>query len=125
MTALIAKIIGPYLIVTGIGFAVSSRFYQRMIEAGSDVSPVTVNLSGAVHFVIGMIILVNHFHWSSLAESAVSLIGVVATLKGAALITLPELTVKSSKTAGKTLKITAIVFVAIGLYFCYVGFVPE
>ena len=56
----IGKILAIYLLVTGAGFLFSAEYYAQMIaHAGSD--PILINLSGMVHFFIGMTILVNHF----------------------------------------------------------------
>ena len=77
----IAKILSAYLIVTGIGFLASSDFYSMMIShKGTD--PVLINLSGMVHFFIGMTILVIHFKWKNLLQILVSVLGLLYLLKG-------------------------------------------
>lgn len=124
MTELIAKIGGLYLVVTGIGFLVSQSFYERMVMGNANADPVLLNLSGAAHFIVGMVILVNHFRWFGLPEIAVSLLGVAATAKGASLIAIPELTLQTPKTVGRTLLVSAAGFLVWGLYLCIVGYWP-
>ena len=125
MTELIAAIAGPYLIVTGLGFALSRVFYERMIRGGPDADPILINLSGAVHFVIGMVILLNHFAWDTPAEIAVTLLGVAPVLKGVALIAVPEMALKPPTAVGRTLTVSTAGFLIAGAYFCYVGYWPQ
>ena len=68
MTELIARIAGPYLLLTGLGFAISRDFYQRMVMGNAQADPILLNLSGAVHFIVGLIVLNNHFRWSGFAD---------------------------------------------------------
>lgn len=124
MTELIARIAGPYLLLTAIGFMVSRGFYTRMVMGNDKADPMLINLSGAAHFIVGMVILVNHFDWGSVAEGAVTLLGIAAALKGAALIAVPELTLKSPKTVGTALTGSLIGFGLAGLYFTYLGYWP-
>lgn len=121
MTETIARIAGPYLIVTALGFLVSRRFYERMILGNAAADPVLVNLSGAVHFIIGATVLVNHWDWRSLDAAAVTLLGVAAVAKGTSLIVVPELTLKTPKTTGATLTASAAGFAAWGGLLLWIG----
>ena len=124
MTELIARIAGPYLLLTAIGFLTSRGFYTRMVMGNEKADPILLNLSGAAHFIVGMVVLVNHFEWGSIAEGAVTLLGIAAALKGAALIAVPETTLKSPKTVGTALTGSTIGFGLMGLYFTFVGYWP-
>ena len=123
MTELIARIAGPYLLVSGAGFLISSRFYVRMIAGQRKADPILLNLSGAMHFVIGMVILVNHFAWSAVDQAMVTLVGVSAVLKGVSLILLPRPcceVVTRREPPGSSFR--AVGFVAVGLYLSRVGY---
>ncbi len=122
MTQLIAMIAGPYLAVTGVGFLLSTRFYELMASQTEGTDRVVVNLSGAVHFLAGLVVLVLHFRWGGLAESMVTLIGVAALLKGAALIMVPELTLRSPGTSRTTLRLSALAFISVGAYLVHFGY---
>lgn len=122
MTILIAKIASLYLIATGFGFLVSKGFYTRMIEGTPNSDPVLLNLSGAVHFIVGMIILVNNWGWESAGQIAVNLLGFAAVAKGATLIVIPEKTLTTAEGTEKMLPRMAAGFILVGLYFGYVGF---
>lgn len=122
MTELVASIAGPYLIVTGLGFLISRDFYKRMIAAQKGADPILINLSGATHFVVGMTVLANHFRWSSLPETVVSLVGLAAVLKGAILIVVPERTRDSPQMGDGGLLTTSFGFLAAGGYLFLVAF---
>ncbi len=46
-TILIGKLAAPYLLVTGMGFLLSTKFYEKMVRGSASTDPVTLNLSGA------------------------------------------------------------------------------
>lgn len=123
MTQLIAMMAGPYLLVTGVGFLLSTRFYERMVAGNEDTDPVALNLSGMVHFLIGLLISVQHFRWGSVPEAIVTLIGVAALLKGAFLIVAPGMMLKSPKTSRAMLRLSGAAFVMLGGYLAYFGFI--
>lgn len=122
ITRHIAMIAGPYLIVSALGFLASTEFYRQMTAAGEATDKVTVNLSGACHFIVGMIILTRHFLWGSAAEITVTLLGAAATLKGAVLIALPQLTLKSARDSKASLYGSAAFFLIAGAWFSWVGY---
>lgn len=122
MTELIAMVAGPYLVATGLGFLVSNQFYARMVAENDTAHPVLLNLSGAAHFIVGMVIVVQHLRFGSVAEWVVSLLGIAAVLKGLSLIVVPELTLRSPKTSAATLRLSAVAYLLVGAYLGYVGY---
>ncbi|MGH1352127.1 MAG: hypothetical protein ACRBBN_15155 [Methyloligellaceae bacterium] len=122
MTILIAKIAGPYLVATALGFLISRSFYEKMVLNNQNADPILINLSGAVHFVVGMLILMNHFHWNNLSQISISLLGVLAVAKGTMMIVIPESMLKSPKTVGTSLIISMVIFMVVGFFFCYIGY---
>lgn len=123
MTQFIAMVAAPYLIVTGAGFLVSAAFYEKMITESGKSDRMLINLSGAVHFLVGVLILVQHFNWGSFREGTVTLLGVAAVTKGASLIVIPELTLKSPKMSQTTLRFSAFAFLLVGGYLSYIGYI--
>lgn len=120
-TARIARILSAYLVVTGLGFALSGDYFARMIaQVGSD--PVLINLSGMVHFFIGITVLVHHFLWKKPLQIAVSLLGSLFLLKGVFLIALPELTLQTANNPAQKPWVMAVGFLLVGFalgYFAY------
>lgn len=124
MTELIAMIAGPYLFITGCGFLISQHFYMKMIEGADKSDPILINLSGAVHFIVGLLVLVNHFTWNTTTEIIVTLIGCAATLKGALLIVAPVLTLKTDKPSLYKLYFSSTVFIGLGAILTYQAYGP-
>ncbi len=122
MTEFMASIAGPYLVVTGLGMLLSRRFYLRMMSGNEAADPILLNLSGAVHFVLGMIVLRNHFLWNNLETVTVSLFGIMLVLKGVVLIAVPEMALKTTEKIGNTLSVSTAGFLIAGVYFCYIGY---
>ncbi|GAA0464854.1 hypothetical protein GCM10009096_01700 [Parasphingorhabdus litoris] len=118
----IARIAGPYLLVSALGFVASRQYYEQMITDTASAHPVLVNLSGAVHFVIGMVILTQHFDWSGIVQFSVTMLGVAAVAKGFVLIAFPKSTVRASGDAMVSLNLSAIGFFIAGTWYCFVGF---
>lgn len=120
-TIRIARILSAYLVTTGLGFLLSGDYFAQMIaHTGSD--PVLINLSGMVHFFIGITILVHHFRWKHGLQIAVSLLGAMFLLKGFFLIALPELTLQTSNNPAQKPWVMAVVFLLVGLVLGYVAF---
>lgn len=121
MTEYIALIAGPYLLITGLGFLISSDFYKRMIAAQGSADPILINLSGATHLVVGLTVLVNHFRWTSPAEIVVTLVGAAASLKGVSLILFPDRMQASAQMSKVGIAFTGLGFCVIGAYLIWVG----
>ena len=122
LTIIIGKILALYITVTGLGFLLSPKFFQGMIVQAEKSSPVLLNLSGMVHFLIGAAIVTNHFLWDSVLAGVVTLMGIAFLLKGTFLIALPELTLKSNKKSIKYYPLFGIGFLLAGLSIGYMSF---
>ena len=122
LTVFFAKIAAAYFIVTGLGFLISTEFYEKMVHNNANTDPVTLNLSGAVHLLVGLSIVIQHFRWGSFLEGVVTLIGISTVLKGAALIAIPELTLKSPKTNERSLKLSGVGFIIMAIYLGYMSY---
>ena len=113
-TQRIALLLSAYLIVTGLGFLLSADYYAGMI-AHQGTDPVLINLSGMVHFFIGMGILVHHFLWKNALQIIVTVLGLMFLLKGVFLIALPELTLQAGNNPAQVPWAMAIGFVGVGV----------
>jgi uncharacterized membrane protein len=121
-TVFFAKVASAYFLVSGLGFLLSTGFYERMTHASAPASPMTLNLSGAVHFLVGVSMLIRHLRFGSAPEIVVTLVGVAALTKGAMLIVLPEQTLKAPRSGATRLKLSGVSFVVVGTYLGYVGY---
>ncbi len=120
-TIMFARILSAYLLITGLGFLFSDDFFNRMISQ-SNSDPILINLSGMVHFFIGMSILVTHFLWRNILESIVTLLGLMFTLKGALLIAIPEWTLQMGNNSAQETSFMAAGFIFIGCLSGYLAY---
>ncbi len=121
-TLFLGKMIAPYLFVSGLGFLFSANFYQKLLINSDKSDPLTVNLSGMVHFLMGLAIVLKHHLWGNVLEILVTLVGFGLIIKGSTLIVFPILTLKSTKLSVKLLRISGIGFLAAGLYLGYMSY---
>ncbi|MBN1454796.1 MAG: hypothetical protein JW945_00885 [Methanomicrobia archaeon] len=123
ITLFFGKIIAPYLFASGLGFLISTKFYENRLKNSDKSDPLAINLSGMVHFLIGIVILTNHFLWNNILEAIVTLLGFSFLGKGVTLIVIPNLILKSTKTSVKALRISGIGFIIFSLILGYLSFI--
>ncbi|MDD7886219.1 hypothetical protein [Flavivirga sp. 57AJ16] len=121
MTVKIAKILSAYLIITGIGFLISGEFYETLISHKA-TNPILINLSGMVHFFIGMIILVIHCKWKNILQILVSSLGFMFFIKGVLLIVIPELILQTGDNAMQKPWLMSLGFISVGIIMEYLIF---
>ena len=121
-TIFFGKMAAAYFFVTGLGFLLSTEFYEKMVRGNASTDRVTLNLSGAVHFLVGLAIVVRHLRFGSLPETLVTLIGLAAMLKGFILIAVPELALRLPKTGKAALRMAGVAFTGVGVYLGYVSY---
>ena len=122
-TLLIGKIVSPYFLISGLGFLISGDFYKSLLKNSDKSDSMTINLSGMVHFFIGMTILVNHFLWGNMFQIAITLVGFSFIGKGVTFIVLPKLTLKSTNSSAKVLRLSGIGFILVSLYLGYMSYI--
>lgn len=115
ITQFLALMAGGYLAVTGLGLLVSTRFYSEAADVQTD--GVTLNLSGAVHFLVGLAVLIRHPFLDGPVAAGVTLVGAAAALKGAMLIVLPGLSTRTAQSGPGLIRLSGVVFAALGLAF--------
>ncbi|MFC1990975.1 hypothetical protein ACFLU9_02355 [Chloroflexota bacterium] len=79
-------------------------------------------MSGMVHFLIGLAIVLKHHQWGNVLEILVTLVGFGFLIKGLTLIVSPNLTIKPTKLSVKLLRRSGIGFLAAGLYLGYMNY---
>lgn len=88
-TRTLARIVGPYLLI-----AAASLFCRRETLAsflsGFMENQQLVFVAGAFTVIAGLAVLGAHHRWNSVSAAIISLIGILATAKGAALMIAPE-----------------------------------
>ena len=122
ITLFYAQVAAAYFMVTGLGFLISTDFYDKMVQGTGSTDPVSLNLSGEAHFLIGFSILIQHFRWGNLLEILVTLIGIAITTKGIGLIAIPEVMLRSPKTSRQALKLSGVGFITLGICLGYLSY---
>ncbi|MCI5108492.1 MAG: hypothetical protein MRY49_01440 [Candidatus Pacebacteria bacterium] len=123
-TLMLTQIIGIYVLVASL----SGLFYpERAKEALKEVtkSYIIPYFDGAIALIVGLLIILTHNVWNTLAETLVSLIGWLAILEGIAMLLLPQQSLIAFARrfeSSKVVRIWSIIGVIIGAYLTYVGF---
>ena len=113
---MIAKILGPMLILIGIGLLVNMKYFQKVISDFSK-NAALIYVSGVFTFVLGAVILVFHNQWSLNWSVIITVIGWLTVIKGACLIVIPEQLMKMTeafKDKTMLIRIDAIVIILVG-----------
>ena len=121
-TILLVKILAAYLLVNGLGFLLSRDFYRKLRATSETSDRLTVNLSGMVHFILGMAIVTTHLLWGNLLQVLVTFTGIGFVAKGFAMIVFPGWTLRSSPVTERSLWLSGVAFVGAGLVFGYLSY---
>lgn len=122
-TRTLARIIGPYLVVLGVTLFELRGVLPTLLPAFMQDGPLVL-ATGAFTLMAGLAIICAHHHWSGASAIVISLIGVVASIKGATLMVAPglgaELTAAVVR-APPVLTVAAAVVLLLGLWLSFVG----
>jgi hypothetical protein len=84
----LARIMGPTLVVPAAGVLLNLETYQRMIAEFSQ-SPALCYLGGFMALLIGLVLLQFHSKWEAHWPVIITILGWLCVVKGAALILFP------------------------------------
>ena len=111
ITIFLGKIIGPYWLVFGIGFLISTKFYEKQLLNSEKTDSLAVTIQGIIHFYIGIGILSNHFLWNNILAIIITILGFGYLGKGISLIVIPRLSLKSGTASFKLICVAGISFI--------------
>ncbi|MEQ8406085.1 MAG: hypothetical protein RKE49_13390 [Oceanicaulis sp.] len=86
-TRVLALALGTYFLIAGIGVVVRRKIIPEFIARFRD-DPVVSFMGGVLALWLGIAILSLHWRWDDAVAAGITLIGLVAALKGALLIVL-------------------------------------
>jgi hypothetical protein len=118
-----ARIVGPYLVIIGAMLIVRAPAMALLLPAFMQDGPLVL-ATGALTVILGLTLLALHHHFSTLAATVISLIAIVATLKGAFLMVAPQLGAPLTALvvrASPVLVIVAALLMIVGAWLSFVG----
>ncbi|OGX18577.1 MAG: hypothetical protein A3K83_00330 [Omnitrophica WOR_2 bacterium RBG_13_44_8b] len=121
---LLAKFIGPFIIIIGIGILFNTKIFLRIGEDFFKNSAL-VYISGIVTFLMGMAIVLFHNIWVADWRVIITLFGWSTLIKGAWLIILPGTLAKVSQIYLKNIKFLVvpwIIMIALGILLTVKGY---
>jgi hypothetical protein len=121
----LARLLGPILLLPGIGLFVNQRAFRTM---GTEVigSVTWVYLLGLIDFAAGLAILLVHNVWVADWRVLITLIGWLLLIRGLVRVLLTEtaMSYAKDKFRGQSIyHISGAVLVILGLVLCYFGYV--
>ena len=126
-TRTLARIVGPYLVVLAVALFARRDSLAMLLPSFMQDGPLVL-ATGAFTLMAGLAMIAAHHHWTSLSASVISLIGVAAALKGAALMIAPALGAEMTGMATQApavLMVAAALELLIGLWLSYVGWISK
>lgn len=121
---LLARFIGPYIIVIGIGLLLNLKYYQRVME-GFFKDPALVYITGLITFVVGLAVVLFHNIWAMDWRVIITLLGWNVLIKGIVLVVFPAAAAKITDKFVKNIKLVAIpwgIMLIIGIFLITKGY---
>lgn len=125
-TRAFARVIGPWLVI-GPGIIVLRASAMGALASEFFKNGLFVWFAGALLLFMGLLIIVFHQCWSSLAAVMISLFGWILALRGVVLMAAPALYERAgmSLEAPDIVRLLFGILVAVGLYLTYVGWLAR
>ena len=124
ITAILARFIGLYFLVAGLGIVARRKTMSEFI-ARYRTDPVVSFMGGVMALWFGLVILALHWQWDHVLAVTITLIGLLAALKGVALILFGNRLLVLARPFDENLHVAGIwglVVAAIGAGLTWAGF---
>jgi hypothetical protein len=120
----LARLIGPLLLIPGIGIVVKPRVFRTM--ATEVIGSVTlVYLFGLFDFAAGLAVVLTHNVWAAIWRVLITLIGWIMLVRGAMRILIPDMVMGYAAKlmhSKQALALSSAALVILGLVLCYFGY---
>jgi len=121
---LLARLIGPYIIVIGIGLKSNQNVY-RTIMVDFEKNQALIFITGIMTFIMGLAIVLFHNIWALDWRILITLFGWAGLIKGAWLIILPNSLTKITKRYTENFKLVLIpwtIMLFVGIFLTLKGY---
>ncbi len=125
-SVLLAKIIGPLLLIVGAGIFINLEHYRRLV-VDFGASPLSIYMAGTTALLLGLLIVIFHNVWEWRWPVIITILGWLGLIKGAVRILAPKLVAERSGRYGRNTNVvmtSAIVTLVLGAVLTYFGYVP-
>jgi hypothetical protein len=121
---LLARIVGPLLLVVGAGIFINLEHYRRLV-VDFGASPLSIYTAGTAALLSGLLIVAFHNVWEWRWPVIITVLGWATLIKGAVRILAPRLVAERAARYGRNTNIlmtSAIVLCALGGVLAYFGY---
>ncbi len=121
---LLARVIGPYMMIAGLGLFVSRDRYLDVLK-DLKTQPLLLMVMGAFTLLLGLLLLQFHNIWTAGWPVLVTLIGWITVLKGAIAMIAPQALghmAEKFKTKPTLLNMQAAIAILFGAFMSYMGY---
>ena len=120
----LARVLGIYLVVACVAMLVNKKHLPRILEGFSNNLGLVV-FSGFIHLFLGLLVVVAHNIWTLDFRGLVTLMGWAGVVKGGLRMLAPTKISRFGEefAGGKKLIVWVAVWLAVGVYLLYSGFV--
>jgi hypothetical protein len=122
-TQLLARVLGPYLVIAGAAAIMRAPQMKTMLAEFSGIG-VASWITGALALLVGTTILAVHQNWHGVAAILVSALGWLTLVKGALLLAMPKAAASTAKFMidhNGWWQTAMVAIILLGLYLFYVG----
>lgn len=126
-TRTIARILGPYLVIAAGALYVRQASLPDFFQVFIQDAPL-VFVTGAFTVLAGLGLIAAHHHWSSVSAAIISVIGLLASVKGAALMIAPQIGVEATDILVRQPQVLMVgigVDAILGLWLTFAGWRPR
>jgi len=126
-TRMFARVLGPFLVVTDAA-ALLRTPDMRTVLSDFTSSSLWAWVAGAFVLLAGLIVVALHQIWNGMAAIIVSALGWLVVARGVILLAFPGTFISIAThmmDAGAWWKAICVVFILLGLYLAYVGWMPD
>ena len=122
---LLARLIGPYIIVIGVSLMFNQKIFQKIME-DFPKNPSLVFVTGLLTFVAGLATVLFHNIWTADWRVIITIFGWIALIKGVLLVILPGTLLKTTKIYSDNLKLVLIpwgIMTLLGIFLTIKGYI--
>jgi len=124
ISLLLAQVIGLYLLLEGVLILTHKKFIVHIIEDLSNHKALMF-ISGAMVFILGLLVVLNHNVWEASWRVIPTIIGWAMVIKGVGLLFVPKVVLARARKFARNRNaaiLVSVVAILVGAYLAATGF---